>query len=328
MIAVTGATGFLGINLVKELLSLGKEVLALDISDFPPAKKAVFCDSEKRRLEFVQCDIREEKPLRGIFNAHRIDAVVHAGAVTVLGEEDATKARLVLEVNAMGTLNLLEAARVGDICRFVYVSSSGIYGSFGRGVIPVHETIPYSSWGLYVAAKIYSELMCQRFNDFAPYQVVIGRIGSPYGPWERPTSTRKNMSMLYKMVHMGFTGEEARIWGYDSTRDWTHMRDIARGIALLATCDQKTMNHIVYNVTTGENVSTGYIAECIVKVTPHFKYCFVDSAEEANVIARLPNPRGPLDITRLRHDCGFEPIFDIGTGLKDYAQWIHNYELR
>ena len=323
---VTGATGFFGINQVKELLAAGESVVALDVDGFPAPVERFFTEDERTRLTFVSCDLRDREGIRGVFARFPIERVIHAGAVTVLSSEDQEKARLVMEVNAVGTFDVLEAASRTDVRRFVYVSSSGVYGSRGGGVVPLHESTPYDPMGLYVAAKIYSELLCRRFNEFGRFRVVVARIGSPYGPWERPTGTRHAMSMIRTMLYMGYSGEEARIYGADSVRDWPHMRDIARATTQLALCEQDRLEHLIYNVTTGQNVSTGRIAERIAQVTPKFTYRFVDSAAEANVIAHLPNPRGPLDITRLRKDCGFEPLFDIEAGLADYARWVAQYE--
>lgn len=325
MILVTGATGFFGINQVKELLAKGKEVLALDLDDFPASTQSFFTREEREHLTFISCDLRNPDAVKTVFKRYPIKRVIHAGAVTVLENEDERKARLVMEVNAGGTFNLLETSIGAGVKRFIYVSSSGVYGTRGGGVVPLHETTPYDPMGLYVAAKIYSELLCRRFNEFGHFRVAVARIGSPYGPWERPTGTRHTMSMIYSMLRMGFTGEEVRIYGADSVRDWTHMRDIVRGTTALMLCSDERLRYLIYNVTTGQNVSTGRIAERIAQVTPNFTYRFVDYAEEANIVAHLPNPRGPLDITRLRENCSYKPLFDIEAGLADYAEWFKMY---
>jgi nucleoside-diphosphate-sugar epimerase len=325
MLLVTGATGFFGINQVKELLEKGEKVLALDLDDFPTSVRRFFTDDERQRLHFVSCDIRDRKAVQSVFDNNSIERVIHAGAVTVLASEDEEKARLVMEVNACGTFNLLDAAHRAGIKRFVYVSSSGVYGSRGGGVVPLHESTPYDPMGLYVAAKIYSELLCRRFDEFGKMRVAVARIGSPYGPWERPTGTRRVMGLIHNLLQMGFLGKEVLLYGADSVRDWTHMRDIARATTALAFCDDYRLRNLLYNVTTGQNVSTGRIAEVISRILPSFSYRTVDAPGEANVNAHLPNPRGPLDITRLRQDCEFEPVYDIESGLEDYVTWYAEY---
>ena len=325
MILVTGATGFFGINAVKELLSIGHSVVCADLDGFPAATDAYFSEEEKARMVFERLDVRDREAIANLFERCPVEQVIHAGAVTVLASEDEEKARLVMEVNACGTFNLLEASHNAAVKRFVYVSSSGVYGSRGAGVVPLHETTPYDPMGLYVAAKIYSELLCRRFDELGKFRVAVARIGSPYGPWERPTGTRHAMGLMHRLLTLAFEGQEARIYGADSTRDWTHMRDVARATIDLALCPPDRLRHLLYNVTTGQNVSTGRIVETLKRLVPEFSYRFVDCAEGANVVAHLPNPRGPLDITRLMEDVDFVPAFDIEAGLADYAAWFTEY---
>lgn len=326
MIFVTGATGFYGINVVKHLAAMGETVLAADLADFPSGSHPFFTDEERARIRFVPCDVTDREGIGRIVREHPITRVIHAGAVTVLPNEDEANARRVMEVNAVGTFNLLEASAIKGIEQFVYISSSGVYGSRGQGVAPLHETTPYDPMGLYVAAKIYSELMCRRFSEFARFGVAVARIGSPYGPWERPTGTRHAMSSVHSMVSKAVAGEEVRIFGVDSTRDWTHMGDIARATIALAYAEPGSLKHLIYNITTGQNVSTGRMAERLKQLIPSFRYQVVDEADRANVIAHLPNPRGPLDVSRLINDCGFHFTYDIDTGLADYVDWFRAYK--
>jgi nucleoside-diphosphate-sugar epimerase len=326
MILVTGATGFYGINAVKHLVSCGEHVVATDLAEFPAASAQFFTEEERARIQYEACDVTDRETIGRVFEQHSIQRVIHAGAVTVLPSEDEEKARLVMDVNAVGTLNLLEASSIYGIKQFVYISSSGVYGSRGQGVAPLHETTPYDPMGLYVAAKIYSELMCRRFSEFGRFGVAVARIGSPYGPWERPTGTRHAMSFVYSMVSKAVAGEELRIFGIDSARDWTHMGDIARATIALAFAEPGSLKHLIYNVTTGLNVSTGRMAERLKQVIPGFCYQAVDEEAQANVVAHLPNPRGPLDVSRLINDCGFRFAYDIDAGLADYVDWFRAFK--
>ena len=227
------------------------------------------------------------------------------------------------EVNALGTLNLLEAAREGGVERFVYVSSSGIYDSYGQGVAPVPETVAIvpGSVGMYRTCKIYSEMVCQNFEHHGAFKVAIARIGSPYGPWERPTRTRKGMSTIYQLVDLAVRGEEAVVYGRELTRDWTHMRDIARGCVQLASVDASTLHHSIYNVTGGVVTSIGHVLGTLAELCPEFRYRFVEDPNEATIHASIPWARGPLDIARLKQDCAFQPEFTINAGLEDYVSW-------
>jgi len=328
MILITGAPGFFGIHATKLLLESGKEVVALGTSPFPDVTQEYFSKSEQQRLRFVQCDISNHHKVSEVFEEYRIHSVIHAAVITILGEDEVGQEQRITSVNALGTLNLLEASRAANVSRFVYVSSSGLYGTYGKGISPVHENIPVypgGGTGIYLGCKIYGEMACQAFEQNGGLnKVAIARLGSPYGPWERPTRSRKGMSIMYKLIHMAVHAEKARVLGRDVMRDWTHMRDIARGIVLLATCEESRLQHTIYNVTSGVNVSIEHVLQTVKQVVPGFRYEFVDSEAEANVLATLASSRGPLDISRLIEDCDFKTEFNIDTGLADYANWMRS----
>ena len=130
------------------------------------------------------------------------------------------------------------------------------------------------------------------------------------------------MSLIYQLVDLAVQGEEAIVYGRSLTRDWTHMRDIARGCVLLASSGPEALHHSIYNVTAGIVSSIGRVLETLSRLCPGFRYRFVDDADEANIHASIPCARGPLDISRLHHDCEFTPEHTIDTGLEDYVSWV------
>lgn len=136
------------------------------------------------------------------------------------------------------------------------------------------------------------------------------------------------MSPIYHLVKLAMEGRDVNVFGRDEVRDWTHMRDIAEGTALLAMCDEGCLQHTVYNVSSGVLVSIERILQCLQELIPGFSYRFVAEPGEANVIARTTNQRGPLDISRLREDCGFKPRYPIDEGLTDYVCWWGQFASR
>jgi nucleoside-diphosphate-sugar epimerase len=323
MILITGAAGFFGIHAVKLLLEEGRDVVALGTSGFPEAARSYFGAAGEKHLIFEHCDISDADAVRDVFSRHPIESVIHAAVMTTLGDDEVGLERRMTGVNALGTLYLLEAAREVGVRRFVYVSSSGIYDSYGQGVAPVPETVSVvpGSNGMYRICKIYSEMVCQNFQEHGAFRIAVARIGSPYGPWERPTRSRKGMSLIYRLVELAVRGEEAVIYGRDLTRDWTHMRDIARGCCLLESCTDQDLRHSIYNVTGGAVSSLGRVLEQLTQLCPEFRFRFVEHPSEANIQAAIPWARGPLDISRLKIDCGFTPEFTIDSGLQEYVAW-------
>jgi nucleoside-diphosphate-sugar epimerase len=327
MILLTGAPGFFGVHATKILLESGKRVLALGTSPFPEAAREYFSRHDQTNLTSIQCDISNQQNVLDVFEKYSVEMVIHAATVTILGEMERHKERYITGVNAIGTLNLLEASRAKGVSRFVFVSSSGLYGTHGRGVAPVHETTPIypgTASGVYLACKVYSEMLCQAFHQFGDLEAVIARLGSPYGPWERPTRSRKGMSVIYQLMALAVAGTKARVYGRDVMRDWTHMRDIARAIVGLAMCDQLQLKHRIYNVTSGVNLSIEHVLQALKCAIPQFDYEFVDSEASANILAMPASSRGPLDVSRLREDLGYEPEFSVETGVADYAEWAKN----
>jgi len=320
---VTGGAGFYGIHAVKLLLEMGHSVIALGTSPFPKGVDRYLGEEAKERVQFVKCDVGDPDSVSKVFDEYPVDVVIHAAVMTILGKDEVGRERKMTGVNALGTLNLLEASRGHHVRRFVYVSSSGLYGSYGQGIAPVHEDVPVYPGGtsVYRTCKVYSEMMCQNFQQHGAFRVAITRIGSPYGPWERPTRSRKGMSLIYHLMEMAIHGEKAYVYRRDAIRDWTHMRDIAHGTVLLATCGDSKLQHTLYNVTSGIVVSIEHVLQTLTSLFPSFAYDFVDREEDANLVAAMTNPRGPLDISRIREDVGFSPEFDIDHGLADYAKW-------
>ncbi|MEM2001313.1 MAG: NAD(P)-dependent oxidoreductase [Candidatus Methanomethylicaceae archaeon] len=329
MYLVTGATGFYGIHTVKVLLEKGFEVVAADLVPFPQEVYRYFTSEELTRLTFAQCDVSQSEEVRSLFREYRIEKIIHAAAITMLEDEEAGNERHIIETNALGTLNLLEAARESGLKRFIYISSSGVYGAYGHGTIPVHEAVPIypGVTSIYCACKLFSEILCQNFHNHGAFRVVIARIGSPYGPWERPSRTRKNMSSIYRLVELGMQKRHVRVFGRGCVRDWTHMRDIARATVLLATCPSERLRYVVYNVASGTTTSIEYIVRKLEELIPGSSYKFVDHVEEADCVVSSPPQyaRGPLDISRLREDTEFYPEFNIDKGLEDYVRWWREF---
>ncbi len=323
MYLVTGGAGFFGMHMCKVLLEEGHDVLAIGTSSFTRSEANYFAKEESERLRFVTCDISDVDAVRSVVASNPVSVIIHAAVITVLGEDEFGHERRMTEVNAMGTLNLLEAARSSRIERFVFISSSGLYGSHGQGVAPVHEstTVYPGGTSVYRTCKVYSEMMCQNFHSHGAFPVVIARIGSPYGPWEQPTKSRLGTSPIYTLLELGLKKVPARVYGRNMLRDWTHMRDIAWGVNLLSTCDVTQLRHRIYNVTNGTTSSIEHVLQALSHLIPGFDHCFVDSREDANVDVLLENTRGPLDISRLREDVGFVPKLYIDDGLADYVEW-------
>src|SRR5256886_15587849 len=185
-IMVTGGAGFIGSHLAEKLLAVGHEVVILDdFNDFydPQIKHANIAGFAKD-LTVCRVDLRENDSVRTVFRREKLDAVVHLAARAGV-RPSIQSPRLYYETNVGGTLHLLEAARVTGVQRFIFASSSSVYGA--------SKTIPFSeeehltqTLSPYGATKIAGEFLCSTYSHLYQMCVVALRYFTVYGPRQRP----------------------------------------------------------------------------------------------------------------------------------------------
>src|SRR5262249_29364232 len=185
-ILVTGGAGFIGSHLVEKLLAVGHEVVILDdFNDFydPQIKRANIAGFAKE-VTVSHVDLRESDTVRAVFHREKVDAIVHLAARAGV-RPSIQYPRLYYDTNVNGTLHLLEAARVTGVQRFIFVSSSSVYGA--------SKTIPFSeeehltqTLSPYGATKIAAAFLCSTYSHLYQMRVVALRYFTVYGPRQRP----------------------------------------------------------------------------------------------------------------------------------------------
>ena len=213
-VLVTGAIGFVGINVVRCLAEQGDKVVALDRSA-PDSDALDFLRPVMQRVQLVEADVEDDWALAALVATHRPDGIVHAAAVTPKLETERSMPMRIMNINFMGTMRALEAAREHGVERFLFVSSDGLYGGIqdptqpvdkrrrrGRGPIPI--------------AKVASEAVCRRYRALYGLEAVSGRVCATYGPMERPTRSRQGMSAICELVRAHLEGRPARCVGWRS----------------------------------------------------------------------------------------------------------------
>ena len=266
IVLVTGATGFVGAHLVRELAGGGHEVAGVDLS--PPDRYVTsYIGGAGAHVRFVTADVTKRGALKAAVPGP-IDAVVHAAAVTSTPEFEARDPQRVVAVNLLGTLEVLRYARQAGARRFVYVSSSGVYGETDPAS-PLRESHPVQLTTLYAMTKYASEQVVAA-NAGNSLETASVRIAAPYGPMERPTGARTVMSVIYALVRAAMAGETVRIAGAEVTRDWTHAADVGQAIRLLLEASRLT--HPCYNVSSGVAVPLGGVADTLARIAPPFAW--------------------------------------------------------
>ena len=314
---VTGGTGFVGSNLVKVLAEKGHDVVSLDIA--PPNELVrQYLDPVSSRVEWVQADIADAGSLSNAIAGHAIDKIVHMAVYTAIQDEvERAHSRTVIDVNVVGTANLLDFARDTSIGRFIYVGSGGSYA--GSAIAPtdrpIHEDYPQIPKGLYSITKYASELMTTRYGELHDFSTAVVRIGGPYGPMERPTGHRAVMGVMCEWTGNAIRGEEIQV-AERARGDFTYVLDIAEGIRVVL--DASHLPHLVYNNTRGVGYNVDEVVEAFQKALPSAKFVQPVLKQSRIRAAGLSRPR--LDSSRIQ-DLGMVYKYDLVSGVKAYMQW-------
>jgi UDP-glucuronate 4-epimerase len=314
-IIVTGAAGFIGSNLTDRLLSDGHEVVALDNFDpfYAERQKRENLEDAASRPDFrlVEMDIRDADGVGRLFAEVEPDAVVHLAARAGV-RPSIDQPALYSEVNVTGTVNLLQASvRLAVLPRFVYASSSSVYGD--RDTAPFREDdqvdLPVSP---YAATKKACELIAHSFHHIYGIPVTGLRFFTAYGPRNRPDLA------IAKFAALIDAGKSVPMFGDGSTRrDYTYVADIVDGIVRAV---ERCRSHHLYNLGNSDPTRlTDLIA------------LLGEALGREPVIERLPEQRGDVrqthaDISLARAELGYEPSTSIAAGLARYAEWLKRRE--
>ena len=318
---VTGGTGFVGANIVRDLAINGHDVVSFDING-PDILLEQFLGDAASKITFVQGDIVDSNSVQLLGRNHQIDKIVHAAVYTVNRTAlEIERSREVISINLEGTANMLELARTLKVDRFVYVSSGAAYGNALPADQTLNEETPPSPDNLYGITKFSSEMITSRYGELHGLSTVSVRLSTPYGPMERITGHRAVMSVFYDWTGRAVRGESITPQGLSGGRDYTYISDIANGIRTVL--DSTSLLHSLYNITSGTWVTYKQILDAVVELSPTTSVEY--SPSNPNDFGGENYSRGPLSGHRLFEDLGWTPRFDLKAGLRDYIQWRQNY---
>lgn len=308
-ILVTGGAGFIGSHVCEALLRRGDEVLALDnFDDFydPNAKRANLCSAlESDRFRLIEGDIRDEKTVGGVLSAD-IDAVIHLAARAGV-RPSIEQPLLYQDVNVRGTLILLEAVRRIPGCRFIFGSSSSVYGNNVKVPFAEDDRVDFPI-SPYAATKTAGELLCRTYHQLYSIPITCLRFFTVYGPRQRPDLA------IHKFVSLIEKGRPIPIYGDGSTsRDYTYVDDIVRGMLAAADrCD----GFAVYNLGGSAPVT---LRALVTAIEGALGKC-------ANVERHTMQPgdvdRTFADVRLAEAELGFHPNVDLSTGLSRFIEWF------
>jgi nucleoside-diphosphate-sugar epimerase len=315
-ILVTGGLGFIGHNVVAELERRGHACVITDTQTtygIVPQAELDYLIAERRTKiktdRIYKIDIADRDGIDWLVREHRPSTVIHLASFPrqkVVNANPQWGSRSMSE----GLLNLLEASSQHQVQKFVYVSSSMVYGDFkdtiGIGVMESHPTNPIGQYGI---MKLAGEWLTRDYTHRTGMTHTIIRPSAVYGPLD--VEDRVVSKFLITAMRQGII----QVNGGNESLDFTYVDDAARGIAQAAV--NENTGNTTYNITRGRARSLQEAAQLVINI-----------AQGGSMRLNQPDSsfpsRGTLNTTRARLDFGYEPTVDIEQGFKLYYDWLAN----
>jgi nucleoside-diphosphate-sugar epimerase len=300
MILVTGGLGMIGAHTARALVDLGHEVVVTahrrtEVPSFLAGQVTV-----------ESLDVTDRDAFLALAGRHDISDIVHlAGTIP---DHDPVR---FFRTDTTGLLSALDAARTWGVRRFAVASSLGVY--IGRPEIPWHEELALPTTALphpIVAFKKAVEPLTTHSLQGSGVQPLVLRIGTIWGPLVDPESPFFHIPPYINAV---IRGEQPQPLHAEDGGDCCYAPDAGRAIALLMTAE--TVPHDTYNVSSGRPATNREFADALQAIIPGLRLDLLPGRQDG------PGDDPYLDITRLSHDTGFAPTFDVATAVADYVAW-------
>ncbi|NEB81434.1 NAD-dependent epimerase/dehydratase family protein [Streptomyces sp. SID14478] len=310
-VLVTGAEGFIGSTLVDLLLDAGAHVRAF-VHYKPYAEKGHLAHLlDDPRVEILAGDVRD--PGRVCEAVAGCDTVFHLAALIGIPYSYDSPGAYV-QTNVVGTENVAEACRRHSVRRLVHTSTSEVYGT--ALTAPISEAHPLQPQSPYSASKIGADMMALSHWHAFELPVTVVRPFNTYGPRQ---SARAVIPTILAQLHSG--AREIKLGSLTPTRDFTYVRDTARGFMAVAGSD-RALGEVV-NLGTGQEISIGDLAEALIEASGREARIVVDPARlrpSGSEVHRLLS-----DNARAREWAGWEPEFSLAEGLKRTSAWVADH---
>jgi UDP-glucuronate 4-epimerase len=309
-VLVTGGAGFIGSHLCGRLLARGDEVSAIDNFDpFYPerVKRRALEPLVAQGLRLFQADIRDAQAVERAFHDARPECIVHLAALAGVRPSLERPAEY-MDVNVRGTAVLLEAARKAGVRRFVFGSSSSVYGA--NAVPPFQESARIDSpLSPYAASKAAGEQLVSTWRNLYGLESISLRFFTVYGPRQRPDLA------IHKFARRMLAGEKLPFFGDGSTRrDYTYVDDILAGV--LAALSVPLSRHEIVNLGGAQTTSLSDLIALL-----------EDALGVRAELDRKPAQLGDMpltsaDVTHAGRVLGYAPRTPLRDGIRLFADWI------
>jgi len=300
---VTGGAGFIGSNLVDELVKKKHKVIVLD--NFDTGRLSNLSHHSKKNVKIVKADISQSKNLLKYFK--NIDYVFHLAGIADIVPSIENPAKY-FKSNVVGTLNVVEAAKKAKVRKFIYAASASCYGMPNK--FPIKETAKKNTMYPYAFTKWQAEELIMHWAKIYNFPAVSVRFFNAYGP-------RSRTSGAYGAVFGVFLAQKLSkkpltiVGNGNQTRDFVHVYDLVQALVKVAL--SKKVNEI-YNIGSGKEIKVNHIAKLI-------------GGKKVYIPKRPGEPsRSVADISKIKKDLNWQPKISIEKGVKNLLSIIHRWK--
>lgn len=311
-ILLTGGAGFIGSHLAERLLDEDHHVVCVDnFNDYYSPKikrqniRALLSHS---RFELVETDIRDYSRLEECFSVHHFDTIVHLAARAGV-RPSIQQPRLYQQVNVEGTVNLLELARIHNVKRFIFASSSSVYGNNKKVPFSEKDNVDHPI-SPYAATKKAGELLVYTYHHLYGIHASCIRFFTVYGPRQRPDMA------IHKFTRLIDRGEPIPVFGDGTTRrDYTYVSDIIDG---LVEAMNRCEGYEIYNLGDSKTIS---LMEMIRKIE--------EALEKKAILQFFPAQPGDVEITyadisKAMEKLNYHPKVFFEEGIRNFVAWYRD----
>ncbi len=314
-ILLTGGAGFIGSHVAEALLGRGAQLTIVDSLDnfYKPAWKRANLDEVRQAgdFEFVEADICDAEAMRAAFTKSKPEAVIHLAARAGV-RPSIEQPRLYEQVNVAGTTNLLDLAREFQTPKFLFGSSSSVYGATSRAPFS-EDQVELRPISPYAASKLAGELLGYTYAHLYGFTVLSLRFFTVYGPRQRPDLA------IHKFTGLMEAGKPIPVFGDGSTgRDYTFVDDIVAGV--LAALDYALpavgVPYDVFNLGNSHPVTLNEMIAAIERATGR------RAIREQKPLQPGDVPLTWADVSKAGRLLGYKPATQLDEGLRRFVAWF------